>query len=126
HRRVPGREEGPEGAMCAKDAAGGGAEGDQIAGTVEAIVEARERAALPAGVELEQEPRGGGPHALQRPRRPGTEEAPPAVGEARGEERDDLTVSRVGVAEGITDGVGGGAGGPVEPPAPARPRRRAG
>src|SRR5205807_1832498 len=67
--------------------------------------EGRERGRIPRGIEVAHEARRrrahDGEHAFER----APEEVDTAVGQARREERDDLTVGRVRIAERILDRV---------------------
>ena len=99
------REEGAEGAMLAQDAPGGEAERHEIMRAVEAVVKPVEGAGVRGAIEFQHESMGRLPHPCQRPLDPGPEEIDAAVGQARRQERDDLPVGGVGIAERIANRV---------------------
>ena len=100
--------------MAQEEVAGGDAERDQIRRTVEAIPEAPERGRVAARVESPHELRGRRSHRREHAFELSAEEIDAPVGEARGEQADDLAVAGIGVAEGEPDGVELDAGAVVE------------
>ena len=113
-RAKPRAEEGAERAVLAQDAPGRQAERDEIVRAVEAVVEARRRrAACAAGSKPRTKRCGRLAHPRERPLDPGPEEIDAAVGQARGQERDDLAVGGVGVAQRDSESRPIGAARPV-------------
>src|SRR5437870_3749288 len=111
---VAGQEALLERAVTQEEIAGGDTERDQIPRPVEAIPEAPERGRVAARVESPHELRGRRPHRREHAFQLAAEEIDAPVGEARGEQTDDLAVAGIRIAEGEPDGVELDAGGVVE------------
>jgi hypothetical protein len=91
--------------VLAQDAPARQAERHEIVRAVEAVVKPVEDAGVRGRIESQHEAMGRLPHPCQRPLDPGPEEIDAAVGQARRQERDDLPVGGVGIAERIANRV---------------------
>ena len=126
--RVSGHERRPERAVAVDQPVDGQDRGRDVAPSREPVVERGEARGVARGVECLDEGPGGRAEPAQEPHQPGAEERDAPVGEARGQERDDLPIERVLVAGGILDGVAADAGIVVVPAIqalerPTEPRR---
>jgi aspartate dehydrogenase len=102
-----------ERAVARDDVARGGTERDEIIGAIEAIDEVTESRGVARGIEVAYEaPRRADAREDQIQLR--AEEIDPAVGKTRGEERDDLAIARIGIAQRETDRVALDARGVIE------------
>ena len=103
--RVARHEAGLERAPGGEEVARGQAEGHEVPRPVEAVAEAGEGGRVPFGCEPSDKGGGPGPQRAERLLEGAAEQVDSAVGQARGQERDELTVGRVGIAEGKPDRV---------------------
>ena len=104
--------------MRAQDAPGRQAERHEIVRAVEAVVKPVEDAGVRGRIESQHEAMGRLSHPCQRPLDPWPEEIDAAVGQARRQERDDLTVG------GGRDSGADSESRPDRCAAPSRPRGR--
>jgi aspartate dehydrogenase len=104
-RVVTRQETSLERAMLCEDVPQGEAERDEVARPVETIDEAVERGRVARRIEVAHERPRGCSHRGEHPFERAPEEVHATVREARGEQRDDLPIARVGVAHRELNGV---------------------